>query len=131
MANELFTNRFGKQVPLKTYTVEPSMMVTIMRLQEDFQQRGEHLSIHGVMVHVIDKGIIQTRNYWKNLDRNKAQKQFAKEVTKYMANPTKFAKEIKEAAERHGLIEGTPVDLSDEVEELELEGSEEDQTVPE
>lgn len=112
MANEMFTNRKGQQVPIKPYTIEPAQMVSILRLKEDFEERGEHLSTHGVVLHLIDKGISLTRNYWKNVDRNKNRRDFAKAVTPFILNPVKYAAEIQELAKRFGFVKGQAVDLS-------------------
>lgn len=81
MANEMFTTRSGKQVPVKVFTIPPVEMASIMRLQEDFAQRGEHLSLLGVVLHVIDKGISTTRNYWKNVQKQKGNRDLGKVIT--------------------------------------------------
>jgi hypothetical protein len=112
MANDMFTNRFGKQVPVKPYTIEPAQMVSILRLKEDFEARGEHLSTHGVVLHLLDKGISLTRNYWKNVDRNKNRRDFAKAVTPFILNPVKYAAEIQELARKFGFVAGGKVDMS-------------------
>lgn len=123
MANEMFTTRNGKQVVIKPYTIEPAQMVSILRLKEDFEQRGEHLSTHGVILHLLDKGTSLTRNYWKNVDRNKNRRDFAKAVTPFILNPVKYASEIQELAKKFGFVKGGAVDMSavdepDEDEEL-------------
>jgi len=112
MANEMFTTRTGKQVLIKQYTIEPAQMVSILRLKEDFESRGEHLSTHGVVLHLLDKGISITRNYWKNVDRNKNRRDFAKAVTPFILNPVKYAAEIQELAARFGFVKGGQVDMS-------------------
>jgi hypothetical protein len=112
MANEMFTTRSGKQVLIKPYTIEPAQMVSILRLKEDFEERGEHLSTHGVILHLLDKGISLTRNYWKNVDRNKNRRDFAKAVTPFILNPVKYEAEIRELARKFGFVKGGQVDLS-------------------
>src|SRR5438046_6700041 len=116
MANEMFTTRSGQQVPVSTYSILPEHMVSIMRLKEDFEARNEYLSLHGVILDILDKGIRQVRNQWKNGDLSKNQRNFAKAVTTYMTDPAKYAKEIAELALRHGLVKGTQVELSTEPE---------------
>lgn len=113
MANEMFTTRNGRQVPVAEYFILPEHMVSIMRLKEDFEQRKEYLSLHGVIMDILDKGIRQIRNQWKNGDLSKNRRDFAKAVAPYMVNPAKYAKEIAELAKRHGLINGSQVDLSE------------------
>jgi hypothetical protein len=87
-------------------------MVSLMRLQEDYIQRGEHLSLLGVVLDVIDKGKSQVRNQWKNGDLSKNRRDFAKAVAPYMVDPAKFASEIAQLARKHGLVTGTQIDLS-------------------
>jgi hypothetical protein len=122
MANErLFTTRSGKQVPIPVLHVPETEIASLMRLQEDYIQRAEHLSLLGVLLDVIDKGKRQVRNQWKNGDLSKSRRDFAKAVTPYMSNPAKYAKEIADLAKLHGLTNGTQVDLSDpEPEEEEI-----------
>lgn len=112
MANEMFTNREGEQVPVPTFFIPKSELVSLMRLKEDFEERGEYLSLLGVVLDVLGKGIRQVRNQWKNGDLSKNRRDFAKSVTVYMADPAKYAKEIAALAKRHGLINGTVVDMS-------------------
>src|SRR5947208_16845517 len=113
MANELFTTRSGKQIPIQKITIPAEWMVPILRLQEDFVQRGEHLSMLGVVLDVLDKGIRQVRNQWKNGDLSKNRRDFAKRAAPYMSNPAKYASEIQQLAVKHGLVPGSQVDLSD------------------
>lgn len=121
MANEMFTTRSGQQIPVSEYHILPDSMISIMRLKEDFEARKEYLSLHGVMLDIIDKGIRQIRNQWKNGDLSKNRRDFSKAVAAYMVNPAKYAKEISDLAVRHGLVAGTAVELSDADPEPELE----------
>ena len=79
MANE-YTKRDGTVVTVEPYTISAADMTSLLRLQEDFAERGEHLSIKGVILHVIDKGITTTRNYWTAIGRNKDKREFAKQA---------------------------------------------------
>ncbi len=117
MANELFTTRSGKQIPIPSYVILPETMVSILRLKEDFEKRNEHLSLHGVILDILDKGIRQVRNQWKNGDLSKNRRDFAKTVAPYMINPAKYAADIAQLAKRYGLVNGEQVDLSDTTEE--------------
>lgn len=114
MANErMFTTRSGKQVPVPVLHVPDTEIASLMRLQEDYTERGEHLSLLGVLLDVTDKGKRQVKNQWKNGDLSKSRRDFAKAVTPYMSNPGKYAAEIAQLAKVHGLTNGTTVDLSD------------------
>jgi hypothetical protein len=113
MANEMFTTRSGRQVPVQSVTIPSGYMVSLMRLQEDYIQRGEHLSLLGVVLDVIDKGKNQVRNQWKNGDLSKNRRDFAKAAAPYMTNPAKYASELSQLAIKHGLVVGTQIDLSE------------------
>ena len=112
MANEMFTTRNGRQIPVQSLTVPTHEVTSLMRLQEDYIERGEHLSLLGVLLDVIDKGKRQLRNQWKNGDLSKNRRNFAKAVAPYMTNPAKYASEIQQLAKAHGLVNGNAVDLS-------------------
>jgi hypothetical protein len=122
MANEMFTTRSGRQVAVPTLSIPPHEVTSLMRLQEDYTERGEHLSLLGVMLDVLDKGKRQVQNQWKNGDLSKNRRNFAKAVAPYMSNPAKYASEIQQLAQAHGLVKGSVVDLS----EAEPEPSEEE-----
>ena len=120
MANELFTTRSGRQVPVPVVNIPASEVVSLMRLREDFIERGEHLSMLGVLLDVLDKGKRQVRNQWKNGDLSKNRRDFAKQAAVYMSDPGKYAVELQQLAIKHGLVAGTQVDLSSPVEEAEI-----------
>jgi hypothetical protein len=133
MANEMFTTRSGRQVPVPTVTLPATEVVSLMRLQEDCVQRGEHLSMLGVLLDVLDKGKRQVRNQWKNGDLSKNRRDFAKAAAVYMSDPGKYAVELQQLAIKHGLVAGTQVDLSEpngEPTEEELEAATAPSQVP-
>jgi hypothetical protein len=113
MANEMFTTQSGKQIPVPTVVIPTTEVVSLLRLQEDFIRRGEHLSMLGVLLDVLDKGRRQVRNQWKNGDLSKSRRDFAKAVAPYMVNPAKYAADIAQLARQYRLVNGTTVDLSD------------------
>ena len=123
MANDkqLFTTRSGKQAPVPVVTLPATEVVSLLRLQEDFIRRGEHLSMLGVLLDVLDKGRRQVRNQWKNGDLSKNRRDFAKAVAPYMVNPAKYAVDIAQLAKQYGLINGNTVDLSDPTAETDAE----------
>ncbi len=110
MANETFTRRDGTQVEVLPYTISAADMTSLMRLQEDFAERGEHLSIKGVVLHVLDKGISTTRNYWVAIGKNKDRRDFAKGAASCF-NPDgtiRDAEGLMKLAIAKGLVKGTP-----------------------
>ena len=110
MANELFTKRDGTTIQVEPYTLSASDMTSILRLQEDFAERGEHLSIKGVILHVIDKGISTTRNYWTAVGRNKDRRDFSKQAALcFNADGTiRDVETLTKLAIAKGLVKGTP-----------------------
>ena len=80
MANETFTTRSGKEVPIILFTLDAVMMTSILRIKEDFAERGEHLSTYGVVASILDKGIQATRNYWKNSAKQKDNRDLGKAI---------------------------------------------------
>lgn len=112
MANEMFTTRSGKQIPVPTVSIPAHEVTSLMRLREDYEQRGEYLSLLGVLLDVLDKGKRQVQNQWKNGDLSKNRRDFAKSAARYMADPVKFATELHALAVRYKLVTGTAVDLS-------------------
>jgi hypothetical protein len=112
MANEMFTTRSGRQVAVPVLVIPSHEVTSLMRLQEDYTARGEHLSMLGVLLDVLDKGKRQVQNQWKNGDLSKNRRNFAKAVAPYMVNPAKYAAEISQLAKAHGLVNGNVVDLS-------------------
>jgi hypothetical protein len=113
MANEMFTTRSGRQIAVPSLTVPPHITTELMRLREDYEKRGEYLSLLGVLLDVIDKGKRQVRNQWKNGDISKDRRDFAKAVAPYMRDPVANAVEIQKLAVQYNMITGTPVELSE------------------
>jgi hypothetical protein len=62
MANETFTDRFGKSRPVPDILIPKSVMTSIMRLQEDYDRKGKHYKLTGVALEVIILGIKARRN---------------------------------------------------------------------
>jgi len=114
MAAELFTNRSGKQVEIPEVVIPKHVLVGLLRLQEDYQARNEHLSLLGVILDVVDKGTRTVRNQWKNMDTNKNRREFTKAITPLMRDPVKNAAEIQRLAKHFNIIAsgGTQVDMS-------------------
>lgn len=111
MSNELFTTRNGRQVPIPVVTLPATEVVSLMRLKEDHEVRGSHLSLLGVLLDVLDKGKRQVKTQWRNGDLNKDRREFAKAAVPYMRDTVKYAKELQELAIKYGIIAGSPVNL--------------------
>ena len=77
MANEMFTNRFGKQVAIPEITVPKSIMTSIMRLQEDYAVKGKHFKLTGVVLEVLILGIKARRHSMEYAERTKDNKAIA------------------------------------------------------
>ena len=56
MANEMFTTRSGRQIPIPTITIPKDAMTTIMRLQERYAEKGKHYTLTGVVLDVLSRG---------------------------------------------------------------------------
>lgn len=114
MANETnghatFTRRDGVEVSVEPYTLSAADMTSILRLQEDFAERGEHLSVKGVILHIIDKGITTTRNYWTAMGKNKDRREFSK-LAAGCFNPDGTIRDVEtltKLAIAKGLVKGT------------------------
>jgi hypothetical protein len=109
MANE-FTKRDGSVIEVEDFTVDAAQMTSVLRLKEDFEQRGEYLSIKGVMLHILDKGITSTRHYWSAMDQNKNRREFAKSAARcFNADGSiRDAEGLARLALEKGLVKGTP-----------------------
>jgi hypothetical protein len=112
MANEMFTTRSGRQIPVPALIVPPHIVTELMALREEYEKRNEYLSLLGVLLDVIDKGKRQVRHQWKNGAINKDRREFSKAVAPFMRDPAKYAAEIQTLALRFNMVQGTPVDLS-------------------
>lgn len=77
MANETFTNRFGKSVPVPDILVPKSVLTSIMRLQEDYAAKGKHYKLTGVVLEVIILGIKARRHSMEYAERTKDNKAIA------------------------------------------------------
>jgi hypothetical protein len=109
-----YTNRKGQIVEVKDGIIPAVAMTSILRLKEDFAQRGEFLSTYGVIDHVVSQGIKSTRHYWKAAEKLKNKSEFARDAAK-LFNPdgtVRDAVALAQLAIAKGLVKGTPVNLS-------------------
>jgi len=110
MTDTMFTTRDGKQVKVEPFYIPASEMTSVLRLQEDFEKRGEHLSLLGVVLHLLSQGNTSTRNYWKSAEANKNRRDFAKGAVGCF-NPDgsiRDAAGLAKLAQQYGLVKGTP-----------------------
>jgi hypothetical protein len=105
----VFTRRDGVMVEVSDFVVSASEMVSVLRLKEDFEQRGEYLSIKGVMLHILDKGITSTRHYWNASDQNKNRRDFAKSAASLFNadGSIRDAEALAKLAIEKGLVKGS------------------------
>jgi hypothetical protein len=113
MANEngksVFTKRDGTQVEVKDFVIPAHDVVAILRLKEDFEQRGEHLSLYGVVSHLLSQGATTTRNYWKSQETAKNRRDFAKSAVLCFGSDgsIKDPEQLAKLAAKYGLVAGT------------------------
>ena len=60
-----FTNRSGKTIQMETVVVPYALLTTLYRVQEDFEDHDEFLSMDGVVRRLIHLGVDAQRNRWK------------------------------------------------------------------
>lgn len=113
MANEngksVFTQKSGQQVEVKDFVIPAHDVVSILRIKEDFEARGEYLSMYGVVSHLISQGITTTRNYWKSQETAKNRRDFAKAAVLCFGSDgsIKDPEQLAKLAQKHGLVAGT------------------------
>jgi len=124
MSQFKFTTRSGKQIDIPTVTLSEDETAKLMRLKEDHESRGVHLSLLGVLLDVLGKGNSQVRNQWKNADKSKRNREFTLAITPLMKNPVANAAAIHALGVKFGVIPGTAVDMSEAETEAETEMTE-------
>lgn len=99
MANEMFTTRSGKQIPIPEIRIPKEAMVAIMRLCEDNNLRpnATHLSNVGMLLDVLDKGVYTIRAHWKAAAKNKELRSAGKNVKEYIRVQLALGKPIDPA----------------------------------
>jgi len=119
--NEMFTTRSGRRVPIKCFTIPADVMVSVMRLQEDHEARGERLSITGIVLAMLDKGEYSIRAHWKAAEKTKAQKGFAKGAAALFGRDGKITDPaaMQALAIKFGLIKGLRVKSDEEESNIE------------
>ncbi len=82
--NEQFTTRSGKQVPIPEISLPKDVMVSVMRLREDYAMRGQSLSLTGCVLEMLSKGNDTIRAHWKAAAKNKELRDTGKAVKEYI-----------------------------------------------
>ena len=57
MANETYTIRSGKQIPVPAISIPKDAMTSIMALQERYAEKGKHYTLTGVVLDVLARGV--------------------------------------------------------------------------
>ncbi len=84
MANEMFTTRSGKQVPIPEITLPADIVTSAMRLREDYGLRGQVYSLSGCILEMLSKGNDTIRAHWKAAAKNKDLRDTGKAVKEYI-----------------------------------------------
>jgi hypothetical protein len=116
MANETFTNRFGKQVSVPDILVPKSVLTSIMRLQEDYERKGRHFKLTGVVLEVIILGIKARRHSMEYAERTKDNKAISAYIKAQLASGLPIDRE------HVAKLSGVQVKLESEVQGYELDG---------
>ena len=84
MANELFTTRSGKQIPVPEIVLPKNVVTSAMRLREDYALKGQAYSLTGVILEMLSKGNDTIRAHWKAAAKNKELRDTGKAVKEYI-----------------------------------------------
>lgn len=84
MANDMFTTRSGKQVPIPEIHIPKSVMTSVMRLQEEYALRGQRLSLSGVILEMLSVGKDTIERRWNQAAKNKELRNAGKSVREYI-----------------------------------------------
>lgn len=84
MANELFTTRSGKQVPVPVIVIPPDVVTSAMRLQEDYAARGKAYKLTYVILEMLSVGKDTIERRWNQAAKNKDLRETGKSVKEYI-----------------------------------------------
>ena len=118
MANETFTNRFGKAVPIPEILVPKSVLSSIMRLQEDYAVKGKHYKLTGVVLEVIILGIKARRHSMEYAEKTKDNKAIAAYIKAQLSAGLPIDRD------HVAKLSGVQVKLESEMQSFELDGEE-------
>lgn len=132
MANEMFTRKDGKQVPVPVITIPPDVVTTIMRMQEDYAAKGKRYGLAAIALDLILTGRKTYERRALTASKNKDNRNTGKAVKEYISVQLILRKPIDPLviAELSGVQvpsvveEGEPVESNDTIpveDELSLE----------
>ena len=109
----MFTNKDGEQVDVVSFAIPPSEMTSLMRLQEDYQERGEHLSMTGVVLEVLNRGKKAIRHSWTQAEKNANARDFSKQAVRFFNTDgtVRDAEGLAALAVAKGLVKGSPAEV--------------------
>ena len=84
MANEMFTRKDGSRVPVPVITLPPDVVTSIMRLQEDYAEKGKRYGLAAIALDLILTG---KKTYERRLEtarKNKDNKNTGKSIKEYI-----------------------------------------------
>jgi hypothetical protein len=84
MANDMFTTRSGKQIPIPEIRLPKDVVTSAMRLREDYAMKGQSYSLTGVILEMLSKGNDTIRAHWKAAAKNKELRDTGKAVKEYI-----------------------------------------------
>lgn len=84
MANEMFTRKDGKQVPIPTIVLPPDVVTSIMRMQEDYQEKGKRYGLAAIALDLILTGRKTYERRLATAAKNKDNRNTGKAVKEYI-----------------------------------------------
>ena len=109
----MFTNKNGEEVDVVEFHIPESEMTSLMRLQEDYQERGEHLSMTGVVLEVLNRGKKAIRHSWTQAEKNANARDFSKQAIRFFNSDgtVRDAEGLSALAIAKGLVKGTQAEV--------------------
>jgi len=84
MANEMFTKRDGRQVPVPVITLPSDIVTTIMRMQEDYLAKGKRYGLAAIALDLILTGKKTLERRAETAVKNRDNKNTGKAVKEYI-----------------------------------------------
>lgn len=108
-----FTKNDGTVVDVVSFSIPASEMTSLLRLQEDYIERGEHLSMTGVVLEVLNRGKKAIRHSWTQAEKNANARDFSKQAIRFF-NPDGTIRDgegLAALAIAKGLVKGSPAEV--------------------
>lgn len=84
MANDMFTTRSGKRIPVPVITLPPDVVTSAMRLQEDYAAKGKGYKLTYVILEMMSVGKDTIERRWNQAAKNKDLRETGKSVKEYI-----------------------------------------------